>query len=201
MTVATTAANRALEFARMYPAEVQWLAENMEQNSFAASLAESLDSYGTLTDRQLGAVRSNIDRAVARALAPEVSVAEIEARFAAAKARQIKKPAMRLDTFVFKYAGDTGRNAGAIYVTDTEVQDDEGKAQYLGKVLGGKFLAVSACTPDQQSRVIAAAANPSEAAKAYGQRTGNCSICGRELTADESIDRFIGPICFSKYFA
>lgn len=38
------------------------------------------------------------------------------------------------------------------------------------------------------------------ATKAYGQRAGNRSICNRELTAEESLERFVGTICYSRYF-
>lgn len=190
-----TAAARAVEWALAYPAEMAWLGDNMEANDFALSLAMAVDKFGHLTDGQLQAVRDNIQRAGMRAAAPVISVAEIEAKFAIARANQVKKPAMRLDTFVFKAAGDKSANAGGIYVT--EKQGDE--SVYLGKVLGGKFLRVGACTDDQQARIIAAASDPTAAAIAYGQRTGNCSICGRELTAEESLSRFIGPICSSNF--
>lgn len=194
MTIAAhqqSAVNRAVAWAMAHPAEMEWLAVNMDTNSFAMSLAQDVDRHGALTDRQLAAVRGNIERGAARTTAPAISVAEIEAKFAMARSRMVKKPAMRLDSFVFKAAGDKTANAGAIYVTED--------GEYLGKVMGGKFLRVGACSDDQQARIIAAASNPAEAAKAYGQRTGNCSICGRELTAEESIERFIGPICIQKF--
>lgn len=34
-----------------------------------------------------------------------------------------------------------------------------------------------------------------ELAKAYGLKTGRCLMCGRELTAPESVAQGIGPIC------
>ena len=37
------------------------------------------------------------------------------------------------------------------------------------------------------------------AAKLYGQETGNCGCCGRELTVRESIERGIGPICAERF--
>jgi hypothetical protein len=174
-----------------HPAEMEWLAVNMDTNSFAMSLEQDVDRHGALTDRQLAAVLGNIERGAARTTALAISVAEIEAKFAIARSRMVKKPAMRLDSFVFKAAGDKTANAGAIYVTED--------GEYLGKVMGGKFLRVRECSDDQQARIIAAASNPEAAAKAYGQRTGNCSICGRELTAEESLERFIGPICIQKF--
>jgi len=43
------------------------------------------------------------------------------------------------------------------------------------------------------------AKDPSAAARAYGLRTGQCSICGRELTNAESRARGIGPICAERF--
>ena len=34
-----------------------------------------------------------------------------------------------------------------------------------------------------------------EQAKAYGQQTGTCCVCGRELTNETSINEGIGPVC------
>lgn len=38
-----------------------------------------------------------------------------------------------------------------------------------------------------------------EEAKAYGKATGQCCVCGRELTNEESITNGIGPVCSSKF--
>jgi hypothetical protein len=43
-------------------------------------------------------------------------------------------------------------------------------------------------------------ADPERAAVLHGKASGNCSICGRDLTDPESIERGIGPICAGKYF-
>lgn len=189
-------ADRITEWALAHPLEMDWLAENMESNDFARSLAQDLEKWGRLTDGQLGAVTRNVQRAGSKAAPAVIDVAEIERRFAAARENLVKKPMMRLDTFVFKAAGAESKNAGGIYVTEKQ---DDGEGLYLGKVMGGQFLRSRDCTDDQQARILIAAADPAAAAKAYGQRTGNCSVCGRELTAEESIERFIGPICIQKY--
>lgn len=183
---------RAIAWAAAHPAEMAWLEANMETNDFAASLAAQLGDRGYLTPNQVAAVTNKVQQ---RAAAPIVNVAAIEARFQVALDRGVKKPVMRLDDFKFKFAGDEGRNAGAIYVTRQE--GDE--AVYLGKVMGGRFLKVGACTDDEASRIVDVASNPDESARAYGMRTGNCSICGRELTAEESLERFMGPICRERF--
>ena len=120
-----------------------------------------------------------------------ITVEQIERSFATARGNGIKRPKLRLDTFIFSRAPDTGRNAGSIYVTEDEV--------YLGKVTGGRFAPSRDCDTDTTARIVAAASDPDAAARAYGLRTGVCSCCGRGLTNGLSIDLGIGPICRSKF--
>lgn len=181
---------RAVKWATENTDVMVWLDENMS-TEFGASLADGLNKYGSLTERQTAAVRAKIATSKAQGPVPVVTVARIEEAFSTAKGNGIKRPRLNLDTFTFKPAIATGSNPGAIYVTED--------GEYLGKVMGGKFLKVRDCSNDQQARIVAAAADPAAAAHAYGQRTGNCSICRRELTAADSIERFVGPICASKY--
>lgn len=120
-----------------------------------------------------------------------IDVGAIERAFSSARANGIMRPKLRLDTFVFSRAPDHGRNAGSLYVTENDV--------YLGKITAGQFLPTRECEDETSKRIIAAAANPSESAKAYGLRTGVCSCCGRTLTNGESIKLGIGPICYEKF--
>jgi Family of unknown function (DUF6011) len=53
---------------------------------------------------------------------------------------------------------------------------------------------------DLTRRLLEIEADPERAAVLYGKASGNCSICGRDLTDPESIERGIGPICAGKYF-
>jgi hypothetical protein len=125
------------------------------------------------------------------ATATAIDVSAIAKAFATARERGIKSPRLRLDTFVFSRAPDTGRNAGSIYCKEGET--------YLGKVLDGQFHPASACDEATRARVIAVASDPHRAAKAYGVRTGSCSCCRRELTEKLSIELGIGPVCREKY--
>jgi hypothetical protein len=43
------------------------------------------------------------------------------------------------------------------------------------------------------------AANPEKETRLYGQVTGNCCCCGRELTNEASIEAGIGPVCAQKW--
>jgi hypothetical protein len=163
------------------------------------SLNSALHQYGDLTDGQLNAAKKCVatlaakkaERAAAIVSAPVIDISKIETAFATAKGNKIKSPKLNLGTFKFSCAPASGKNAGAIYVKAGE--------SYLGKVAGGKFHRSYSCTTEQEAEVIAAAANPADAAKAYGFRSGNCSCCGRGLTNGASIDLGIGPICAEKY--
>lgn len=184
----------AARFGLAHADVVEWLIAN-ETNDFAQKLAADLDRKGFLTQGQVDAVRRSLSQGPAAAPAQRqgaaIEIGRIEEAFDHAREQGLKRLRLHLDSFKFKPAGDNSANKGGIYVTEGEA--------YLGKVLGGKFLRTRECSDEQEKRIVAAAADPAAAAKAYGQRTGTCCVCGRELTAEESIERFIGPICASKY--
>ena len=73
-----------------------------------------------------------------------------------------------------KQSGNTGRLYG-------KVLTDEGRFEYDPKVIREVVRKLTL-----------------EEAKAYGQRTGVCCVCGRELTNEASIEAGIGPICSSR---
>ncbi len=123
----------------------------------------------------------------------DINVSAIIKAFAAAHDNGIKSPKLRLDSFVFSRAPDTGKNAGAIYAKMAK------GGEYLGKIVDGKFFPIRECDAETKDRVIAVAVAPHDAAKAYGIKTGSCSCCGRELTNGLSVELGIGPICRDKF--
>jgi hypothetical protein len=177
------------------PAAYDWLIDNCDSFDFAASLLSSLRKWGSLTPNQLAAVQRILVKrqiqADRHAAAPAVSLAPVESAFDKAKAAGIKYPKLRLDVFTFSPASATSKNAGAVYVKEGDT--------YLGKVLGGKLFAVSACTPQQEQAIVAVAADPAAAAIAYGKRFGKCSVCARTLSDADSINRGIGPVCATRF--
>ncbi len=178
----------AEDFAEKHPAVSKWIAEN-PSNTFAKSMGEAVEKYGSLTPNQLAAAER-----IATAPAQEtksIDVARIEQAFATARSNKIKSPKLRLAEFVFSRAPDNGKNAGSIYVKKGD--------EYLGKIAASQFFPIRTCPDEVRDEVIAVAAKPDEAAKAYGLRTGVCSCCGRTLTKGISIDRGIGPICAEKF--
>lgn len=176
------------EWRASFPDHARWLDNKYMSFSFAASLREALNKYGALTEGQTAAIEKcmlrdaqRIEEREARiAAAPSVSTAAIEAAFTKAGERAI----LRLDTFKLSVG------AKGIYVKEG--------ANYRGKIAGGKFHAL-ACSPETSARVLAAVADPQQAAIAYGRKFGKCSICARTLTKGVSIERGIGPICAEKF--
>lgn len=177
-------------------------------SEFAASLANEARSR-PWTDRQLVAARSMAaklaakaeakaaEKVAAKAAAPVVDLSAIEAMFATALENGYKKPMYRANGLRIKPG-----KAGALYVM-TEDRMEYGhygeQPGYEGKIAEGKFQAVRACEPTTLPRLLAIAADPKGEAIRYGQRTGRCSCCGRELTKHTSIEAGIGPICAEKW--
>ena len=187
------------------PAEASWMDNSAANFEFARSMLDALNKYGSLTEKQMATVQrltvQSAERLAARAAekiargesAPVVSVEAIEIAFSNAKKSGVKFPKLRLDTFVFSPASEKSANAGAIYVKAKE------DGLYLGKVMGGRLFTSRDCTPEAAERIAAVSSDPKQAAIAYGQKFGACSVCGRELTDSDSIARGIGPVCSENY--
>lgn len=177
---------------------LNFLANAATWSGFAKSLCDSLEKHGSLTPRQEAAAISMFDKceaAKARAAAPReaVDLGPISAMFDKARAAGLRKLAYRAEGLVISPASESGRNAGALYV-----KTDDTKA-YQGKVATGQWHPVREAEAFVADALRVIARNPSEAATAYGRRTGSCSCCGRELTDPKSIALGIGPICAEKW--
>lgn len=176
--------------------------QHMEANagaSFFASLMEAVAKYGELTARQESAVLNSIERKRNAALeaaarveaAPVVSLENISAAFDRA-AKRLKYPRLSIATYVFTHAGANSKNPGALYVKREGV--------YLGKIMHGKFLGAKSTTQAEVEQILKIAADPKAAAVEHGRLTGNCAICNRQLTNEESVKFGIGPICSATFF-
>lgn len=184
------------EFAKGHADEIAFLFRNAEWSDFYRSVADKFREYGTLTDGQLAAIRNGMAKAEVKkaervATAAVVDVAAIEALFATARASGLKRPKFRAVGIEISEAPATGKNAGALYVKAGDA--------YQGKVQGGRFHKAYGCDAATEARVLAVAADPLGQAVLYGQQTGNCGCCGRELTDPVSIAAGIGPVCASKW--
>lgn len=173
-----------------------------EGSGFIVSLADQLFTKGTLSDKQIaawyrGKARLEEVRAQRAAEAESrkvagVDLAPIRAMFDTAKANGLKKTAYRAEGLILKAAPDSGRNAGALYVTDDQ-------QEYLGKLVGTTFHPVRTAPASVAEALRAIAEDPKEAAVRWGRKTGRCSCCGRELTDPASVSMGIGPICAEKW--
>lgn len=196
------------DFAALQPVAAAWILAEKGRFDFAAKMHESVVRFGSLTDGQLGAIQKMVDRAAARveqraqslASASQVDMAGIDRlklafdkakAYAAAKATglTIRNPKITIGGMTISPAKAESKNAGALYVKQS--------GEYLGKIMDGKFMAVSACTTAQRDQVLAFVADPAKAAKVYGQETGICCVCNATLKSAWRL-RGIGPVCAEK---
>lgn len=178
-------------FDAQFPDVAPALAAAAGWSAFAADLLNRLTQYGSLSEPQVAAVRRMAEKAAARrteraaeraAGNTTVDLSPIRAMFESAVGNGYKRPMYRAAGLVISRAPDHGRNPGALYVKSED-------GNYLGKILGTEY------TGRPAAALQAIAADPRGEAVRWGQRTGRCSCCGRELTVESSIESGIGPVC------
>lgn len=191
------------EFKAAHKAEAEWIVAN-PSFEFAVNMRVAIERFGDLTTGQLAAVQKCIARDNERVAertarieaAPAVEGVDLlKAAFEKAVAYSAAKglklsPRITVGGITISPAKVTSNNPGALYV--------KGDGEYLGKIAGGKFYAVAACTAEQQAKILAFVANPAEAAKVYGRTTGTCCVCNATLISKWK-HRGIGPICAEKF--
>ncbi len=196
-------------FEETYPGLIAGLTALTSWNSFAADLIGKFNQYGSLTDNQASAAQLQVEKAAARdaerAAAKEqraqqapvvLELDKLKTALDTAASNGLKKPKLRFDGFAVSVAPLTGKNPGALYIKGEQYGD------YLGKIVNGKLLLTREAEeqyPTIAATITQAIADPVEAAKAYGRRSGVCSCCGRELTDPVSVEQGIGPVCITKF--
>jgi hypothetical protein len=193
--------------------EVAWLeatAARQQRASnpwgFPGDLLAKLHQYGSLTEGQLAAVRKFMlrdaeraaEREAAKAAAPTVDASKIEEAFAKVReaAREDGEGVKWLKVWVgeikFLDAPASNGYAAAILVRKGD--------RKLGAIRGGKWERNRfQCDDATDKEVVEAIADPAGVARAYGQRTGTCCVCARELTNADSRAAGIGPICAERW--
>jgi hypothetical protein len=185
----------------------KFLCSASEWSEFADSLKRRVQAGKDLSDKQMAAAKKMMATVLAKraakdeqrkaeeAAAPTVDLTKIHELFANAKGAGLKRPKLRIDGYTISLAPANGANAGHLYVKE--------RGQYLGKVTPEGRLATAYDANEHRASIEEAlkrfAADPMAEAKAYGQRTGECCCCGKELTNPESIKLGIGPICAGKW--
>lgn len=114
----------------------------------------------------------------------------------AARGSGLKRIAMRFEKIIIK-PGKQDRQVYVFSATETEINRwDQESPKYLGWLKDGQANIGDSAILDEINLI---AKDPLSAAQMFGQKTGNCSCCGRTLTVEESIRLGIGPICRAKF--
>lgn len=134
----------------------------------------------------------------AAAPAPVIDLKPIVAFLAAAQARGLKFPKARFlapggGELRLSIAGPTAQVPGALQVK----RDEEwiGRVNPDGTVVGRQLAGDTAV----QDTLVAIAADPVTAAKAYGALMCRCSFCDSVLTDEGSVEVGFGPICAKRF--
>lgn len=188
---------------------LQWLKEVQSWNSFAASLIDQHNRGKIWSEKQIAASRkmylkwkeTNAKKAEAKAerlgAAPAVDLRPIRKMFDEVIAKGFKRPMYRADGLRIKPGKD-----GSLYVL-TEDRMEHGyygeQPGYEGKISDNRFFAAREAAPETTDKLKDIAEDPLGAAVRYGNATGRCACCGRELTKHESIARGIGPTCAERW--
>ena len=121
-----------------------------------------------------------------------IDFSAVHAMFNAAAKSGLKKPHFYAENGLYlSLAPAHGRNPGAIYVSQNR--------DYMGKIVDGVFKPAAICSNAVKGTLREIAADPKKYAISYGRKTGNCCICNRLLTNEESVKFGIGPICAAKF--
>lgn len=176
-------------------------------SSFAQSMADAVNKYGSLTEKQLAAALSMKAKADAKAAeraadaakrTVELDASAIKALFATAAQNGLKRRALLAGaaegegTLRLSPASEHGQNAGAIWI--------KADGEFVGGIKADGRFTPRKGTPEWVAKAIERVCHdPAGEARLFGQRTGSCMCCGRELTKHASIEAGIGPICAAKW--
>ena len=119
----------------------------------------------------------------------------IIAAIESAQASGLKRVSLRLPECIIR----PSKHEGTVYVfSHDKALNDWGN---LSNIYQGHLKANSTNLRDPAliATLERVAKDPAAAARLYGQQTGQCSCCGRELTRKDSIERGIGPICAERF--
>jgi hypothetical protein len=194
---ATKEANR-IKWAEDHADEIAYITKRANKGSnFYASFIDKLREYGSLTENQMAIVAKDRAKdaefwAAKKAAAPVIQMSAIEALFARAPVKLVKKPVFRTTEVTIKQAPAHGVNAGALYVYDT------GEKEYLGKIVGGKWQAKWG-TKDVTEALKAVAADPTAEAIKYATEFKACCCCGKSLFNPVSALAVVGPVCAPRW--
>jgi hypothetical protein len=175
-------------------------------NRFAQDIAHKATRYGATPKMEYWILKLANEATGETPAAPNptlaLNFASVSSLLESAKLKGLKFPKIRLQTtdglnVVLGLSGERSREPGSVNVTDG---GPYGSNVFYGRI--GKDGAFNGRTVASQAvldLLVAFAADPAVVAASYGQLTGNCSFCNRELSDDRSTVVGYGPVCAEKY--
>jgi hypothetical protein len=172
-----------------------------DKAEFAASLLNQFDRAGRLSDKQwrwVGILSGNAPTlaGITSGLAPILAMLQVASE-------KIQRPRLifravvdgRIDIVI--KLNTRGRYEGEAHTTDGQPY---GFNKYFGRVTkDGAFHPGRDLTPQVRAFLESLAADPAAVAGAYGQQSGECCFCARELTDERSTQVGYGPVCAGNY--
>ncbi len=201
----TQIVNRWDHFVSKYPAEAAVLTKGIAQtystswNGICADIKGKVEKYGDLhegTMAMLGrAVARDAERAASRvqqAVQQQERVAGIDVANLADCFQRAHEAGLKRFTLRFADAHfQVDRNDPALIWVS---QGGYGTAKF-GRIQGGVFKPGRDATAEVLERIATISQDPMAAAAAFAQITSSCSVCGRHLENQDSVDAGIGPVC------
>jgi hypothetical protein len=142
---------------------------------------------GMARDAAYAAQKTQAAPVAAPQAAPAVDVSKIVDAFQRAQEAGLKRFTLRFQGAHFQ----VDRNDPTLVWVS---EGGYGTAKY-GRIAGGVFRPGRDATAEVIARIVAIAADPLAAGIAYAQVTSSCSVCGRHLENQDSVDAGIGPVC------
>ena len=193
-------------FVEQHPALAQVLTDGIAQtwgdgrwNGICADIKGKVEKYGDLHQGTMDMLQRSADRAAARAAqratvtaeqqerVAGVDVANIADCFQRAQEAGLKRFTLRFDGVHFQV---DRRDPSLIWISKAGY----GTAKY-GRIQGGVYKPGRDVTAEVIAQVAEISRDPMAAAMAYAQLTSECSVCGRHLENQDSVDAGIGPVC------
>lgn len=201
------------------PAEVLWTSKGHEvevhmsdddaaevlvglSSSFAQDLAAGFRRYGSWSAKQRPWAHKLANEAAASRQAPQserepLYVLRRIATMLGSAAEHRTYPTIRVADWLHVTYMTGGKNEGTISITDGGKYPDN---TFYGRMSADGGWTPTRSTPEHVIDALRAfEADPEANVLAYGQETGNCCFCSRQLTNQGSVQVGYGPICADHY--
>lgn len=190
----------ARRFAAQYPDIAEWFARNRAVAEgggtpfhFAMSLREQAIAKGHLSAAQIDAARRCINReATMRSIAGVPGLDGLHEAINKLSDSGVEWPALRFGEVKVTPAA---KDPSTLYVKVS--------GRYVGSIRRGTYVPNSSGDDAgiaAESFASIAESGVEEALRMHGYEFGNCGVCGRTLSNDESVKLGIGPVCRERLF-